>query len=269
MIATPRSRSIVHGMPSPTPPASGRASTRRPQLALERLEQLVLASGPMLGAVDAVERRGGRSPTTPTSIFVPPEVDADRLNRQREPLRVDDLPGRPCGSIDQPMPTDGRGRGERPERPDYKVYRSRPGLFSRLRSPDLSKLREQEGAQGRRRRRRATEAAAEPRSSERAAVAPGAPKWVGIAALAWIAAQLPRLRDLLADPEVEARRHGQHPARQPVPGGQPADDPRDRHRHPLGPVRRPRRGGVEELPRCGRERQAAAVQLHRPTAPTR
>src|SRR3954452_11721357 len=31
-------------------------------------------------------------------------------------------------------------RGE-PERPDYKVYRSRRGLFSRLRSPDLSKLR--------------------------------------------------------------------------------------------------------------------------------
>ncbi len=28
------------------------------------------------------------------------------------------------------------------ERPDYKVYRSRPGLFSRLRSPDLSKVRE-------------------------------------------------------------------------------------------------------------------------------
>ena len=32
-------------------------------------------------------------------------------------------------------------RGEE-ERPDYKVYRSRPGLLSRLRSPDLSKLRE-------------------------------------------------------------------------------------------------------------------------------
>src|SRR3954449_2232276 len=32
-------------------------------------------------------------------------------------------------------------RGE-DERPDYKVYKSRPGLFSRLRSPDLSKARE-------------------------------------------------------------------------------------------------------------------------------
>src|SRR4029079_2508071 len=31
------------------------------------------------------------------------------------------------------------------ERPDYKVYKSRPGLFSRLRSPDLSKVREKKG----------------------------------------------------------------------------------------------------------------------------
>src|SRR6476620_7852952 len=35
-------------------------------------------------------------------------------------------------------------RGEE-ERPDYKVYKSRPGLFSRLRSPDLSKVREKKG----------------------------------------------------------------------------------------------------------------------------
>ena len=50
--------------------------------------------------------------------------------------------------------------------------------------------------------------------------------------------------------------------RQPVPGGQPADDPGDRHRHPLRPVRGPERGGVEELPRGGRERQGAPVPLH-------
>ncbi len=37
------------------------------------------------------------------------------------------------------MADERRGDGERP---DYKVYRSRPGLFSRLRSPDLSKARE-------------------------------------------------------------------------------------------------------------------------------
>src|SRR5919197_2621256 len=38
-------------------------------------------------------------------------------------------------------------RGD-PERPDYKVYRSRPGLFSRLRSPNLSKLRERARRKG-------------------------------------------------------------------------------------------------------------------------
>src|SRR3954447_7344094 len=38
-------------------------------------------------------------------------------------------------------------RGE-PERPDYKVYRSRPGLFSRIRSADLPKLRERARRKG-------------------------------------------------------------------------------------------------------------------------
>src|SRR3954467_798001 len=38
-------------------------------------------------------------------------------------------------------------RGE-DERPDYKVYKSRPGLFSRLRSPDLSKGREKAPRKG-------------------------------------------------------------------------------------------------------------------------
>src|SRR3954447_20022849 len=38
-------------------------------------------------------------------------------------------------------------RGE-PERPDYKVYRSRPGLLSRLRSADLSKLRDRTRRKG-------------------------------------------------------------------------------------------------------------------------
>src|SRR5919198_3899135 len=71
-------------------------------------------------------------------------------------------------------------RGD-PERPDYKVYRSRRGLFSRLRSPDLSKLRE------RARKGRDEEGAERPRR-------PGVAKplwrralgWVGIFALGWI-----------------------------------------------------------------------------------
>jgi LCP family protein required for cell wall assembly len=42
-------------------------------------------------------------------------------------------------------PPDEPGRPQPPERPDYKVYRSRRGLFSGLRKPDLSSLRQKKG----------------------------------------------------------------------------------------------------------------------------
>src|SRR5215208_2084080 len=70
-------------------------------------------------------------------------------------------------------------RGE-PERPDYKVYRSRPGLFSRLRSPDLSKLRQRtkrKGGGGEGKPARPTG----PKPLWRRVL-----KWVGIFALGWI-----------------------------------------------------------------------------------
>ena len=76
------------------------------------------------------------------------------------------------------------GQGRRPERPDYKVYRSRPGILSRLRAPDLSKLRER--AKGKEPGRR------EPGKPKREGPPSERPvwrrilKWVGIAALAWI-----------------------------------------------------------------------------------
>ena len=72
-------------------------------------------------------------------------------------------------------------RGD-PERPDYKVYRSRRGIFSRLRAPDLSKLRERsrrKGGDGR-------------RGAEPTGPAPERPlwrralRWVGIFAIGWI-----------------------------------------------------------------------------------
>jgi LCP family protein required for cell wall assembly len=73
-------------------------------------------------------------------------------------------------------------RGD-PERPDYKVYRSRPGLLSRLRSPDLSKLRPRkegkssgEGGGGDKPR-----APRKQRPTWRRVL-----KWVGIFALGWI-----------------------------------------------------------------------------------
>jgi LCP family protein required for cell wall assembly len=83
------------------------------------------------------------------------------------------------------MANDGEQRP--PEPPDYKVYRARRGLFSRLRKPDLSGLRERgwrapklpgkrPGGLGRERGTR-TE-----RSWLRRTL-----KWLGIAALGWIA----------------------------------------------------------------------------------
>ncbi len=71
-------------------------------------------------------------------------------------------------------------RGD-PERPDYKVYRSRPGLFRRLRSPDLSKLRERaggkEGGDGGRGRR--------PRRVSERPLWRQVLRWVGIFAIGW------------------------------------------------------------------------------------
>ncbi len=75
-----------------------------------------------------------------------------------------------------------------PERPDYKVYKSRPGLLSRLRAPDLSKLRERARGKGPDRT-----PPSKPPGKERQKPAPSerplwrrALKWVGIAALVWI-----------------------------------------------------------------------------------
>jgi LCP family protein required for cell wall assembly len=81
------------------------------------------------------------------------------------------------------MPDDGEQRPSGP--PDYKVYRSRGGLLSRLRSADLSGLRERAKLPGKR-----PGGKREPDEGRR----PRAPrprvkrvlKWVGIAALGWI-----------------------------------------------------------------------------------
>jgi LCP family protein required for cell wall assembly len=81
------------------------------------------------------------------------------------------------------MPDDGEQRPQGP--PDYKVYRSRRGLFSRLRSADLSGLRERAKLPGKR-----SGKDREPRDGRRLRPPPTALKrvlkWVGIAALGWI-----------------------------------------------------------------------------------
>ena len=78
------------------------------------------------------------------------------------------------------MPDDGE---QRPEgSPEYNVYRSRRGSLSRLRSPDLSGLKERAKLPGKppreRRERR--------RERRRRGGARGVAKWIGIAVLGWI-----------------------------------------------------------------------------------
>jgi LCP family protein required for cell wall assembly len=84
------------------------------------------------------------------------------------------------------MTPDGEQRPPEPpeSRPDYKVYRSRRGLFSRLKSADLSGLRDRARLPSWRRRKRDEPGMPPP---QRGRVTPGRVlKWVGLAALGWI-----------------------------------------------------------------------------------
>ncbi|HEU4393222.1 MAG TPA: LCP family protein [Solirubrobacterales bacterium] len=81
------------------------------------------------------------------------------------------------------MPDSGEQRPSGP--PDYKVYRSRKGLFSRLRSADLAGLRERAKLPGKRPGRK-REPGGEPRPRPSRASVKRVLKWVGIAALGWI-----------------------------------------------------------------------------------
>jgi LCP family protein required for cell wall assembly len=80
------------------------------------------------------------------------------------------------------MTPDGEQRP--PEPPEYNVYRSRRGLFSRLKSADLSGLRDRARLPSWRRRRREEPGLPPP---ERGRITPRRVlKWVGLAALGWI-----------------------------------------------------------------------------------
>src|SRR3954463_11559176 len=82
-------------------------------------------------------------------------------------------------------PDDEQRPSEPPDsQPEYKVYRSRRGLFSRLRGADMSGLRDRARWPSWRRRKRDEPGMPPP---QRRRVTPrGVLKWVGLAALAWI-----------------------------------------------------------------------------------
>ena len=235
---------------------------------------------PWLGAVDAMDDPA-LGVHDPDQHLRPAQVDADGLDRaqprsRRATKAGHDVPRRRDLTMRQYyplMPADGDqgATGREQGRPGAPRLQGLPVAPRPAEPPAVTGPLQAPRTGERQGRRSASARAGPPPKKEPAGAAAVAPRpQVGRDRGARLdRAQLPRLRDLLADPEVEARRHGQHAARQPVPRGQPADDPRDRHRHPLGPVRGPRRGGVEELPRRGRERQGAAVPLHARTDPTR
>jgi LCP family protein required for cell wall assembly len=86
------------------------------------------------------------------------------------------------------MPDDGAENGEQQPSgpPDYKVFRQRRGIFSRLRKPDVPSLRDLRGGSpklpGERDRKRFGRGLPKPGSRGRRVL-----KWVGLAALGWIA----------------------------------------------------------------------------------
>ena len=69
----------------------------------------------------------------------------------------------------------------RPERPDYKVYRARRGVFSRLRAPDLSALRRKTSGQ-----QKAPRGEKAPKPKPQGWTWKRVLKWAGIAAGGWI-----------------------------------------------------------------------------------
>ncbi|MGE0066169.1 MAG: LCP family protein [Solirubrobacterales bacterium] len=85
------------------------------------------------------------------------------------------------------MPDDGEQRPSGP--PDYKVYRSRKSFLSRLRSPDLSGLRDRAKLPGKRPERGPDDGRGSDRQRgkpRRGLTPKKVAKWVGLAALGWI-----------------------------------------------------------------------------------
>ena len=225
--ATPCSWSIVAGIPIPIAPTPARSSRASPTSRT--------SSSTSSSSVWPVERsRLSQSDLGPVvedadEHLGPAQIDAYRFGGAH--LFRQATAG--IGMIPKPfMPENDEQRPSGP--PDYKVYKSRRGLLSRFRKPDLSGLRERcaEGAA-----RFPARRGASPRSAGTRRWRPTAErvlKWVGLAALGWILlsflafAVSAQLQAFKLSGDAKSALHGN-----PLLLVKRADDPRARHRRPL------------------------------------
>ncbi len=151
--------------------------------------------------------------------------------------------------------------------PEYKVFRQRRGILGRLRKPGRPRPRRRCATALRGAGVPGTAANAASRRTGRAAG--GRSNGSG-----WRArldrAQLPRLRRLCPAAVVQALRRGEvGTARQPVPAGRCADDPRPRHRRQAAGHQGARGGPLAEVLRAAGARRRAPRRLLAGAVPRR
>ena len=220
--ATPRSWSIVAGIPSPTAATSGRASRAS---SISRTSSSTSSSSVWpVEASRLSQRTLGRRRGRRRSIFVPPR-STPIVSPRAHALGCGRLGGGATagiGMISSPfMPDDGEQRPSGP--PEYKVYRPAGASSRACAGPDLSEpARPREGcpASG----PAAASADAPRRAGRRAPGVTGRKrvlKWVGIAACGWILLSFLAFARLRPAAVVQALRRSEgRPARQPLPAAQ-------------------------------------------------
>ena len=271
---------------------------RDPQLRVEQLQER-LAGQAGGGRRPACEPCRPRPSTTPTSIFVPPRSTpivsavAGRFVAGR---------GHEAGireGMRQYYRVMAPGDSERPDRPEYNVYkaggrgrgrRAEPKQDEQTGKPEGSGdgARSQAPSEGpgysvykaRRgfKRSGSDGPSLRDRLSRGGGSKPRPPgekprwrvilKWVAIAAGRLAADQLRRLLDLGADPEGQAQRRGRRRARRvPVPARPGPEHPRDRHRCPARG--RPTRPAPRPNPKCVDAAASKAIRRPRAACPSR
>ena len=264
LTATPRSRSIVLGTPTPIASTSGHASSP------SRSSCSSVSSS--ASSVRPVRRLGAAMEDVLVGVDDPdrhlraPQIGADRSPHVRP------VPTAPCRSLRRACSIDSSclTTGINPSRRATgaaRVHRLQVAAQPARPHPQARPLRAERQARARR-RRRASRRSRRGRPDERP-LWRRVLKWVGIFALGWIAlsflafaisAQIQKGK--LAD-GIDRRAR-----RQPVPARRP-DDPRARHRRALRGLRRPGRVGDRELHRGDHQRPADRQQLQARPLPLR